>query len=39
MDSLSNLPETVAAAAPVLLIAIVLIAPCVWFVRSRKKNR
>jgi LPXTG-motif cell wall-anchored protein len=39
MDSLSNLPETVAAAAPVLLIAIVLIAACVWFVRSRKKNR
>jgi LPXTG-motif cell wall-anchored protein len=39
MDSLSNLPETVAAAAPVLLIAILLIAACVWFVRSRRKSR
>jgi hypothetical protein len=39
MDSLSEFPESIAAAAPVLLIAVLLIAACVWFVRSRRKSR
>jgi hypothetical protein len=39
MDSVSNLSESVAAAAPVLLVALLIGAACIWFVRRSRKAR
>jgi hypothetical protein len=39
MDSLSNFPESIAAAAPLLLAGIIVVAACLWFVRSARKDR
>jgi hypothetical protein len=39
MDSLSIFPESIAAAAPLLAAAIVVIGALIWFTRSRSRNR
>jgi hypothetical protein len=38
MDSLSFLAESVAAAAPLLIGAVVAVAAAIWVVRSRRRR-
>ncbi len=39
MDSLSNLSESVAAAAPLVLAALAVVAILAWLIRSRRRDR
>jgi hypothetical protein len=39
MDSLSNFPEFVSAAAPVLVLALIAIAGAVWWLKAARRRR
>jgi len=39
MDSLSNFPDFVSAAAPILIVALIAIAAAVWWLKAARRRR